>query len=465
MRFVALAHRWLGMVGCLLFIAWFASGIVMMYARMPGVEPGERLARAQPIDLANATLSPGEAAARQHLTAQRVVAAMLLGRPVYRFQDRARPMVVFADTGERFSGFTPEAAMAEAARLTSREPAPLRYDTRITDPDQWTLQARALLPMHRIAMNDADGTVLYLSDVNAQLAVRTTAKARRVAYAGAVLHWLYFTPFRKHGPLWNQSIIWLSLAGSVMCLLGLVWGVYVGIRSPYGGWMKWHHYSGLLFGVISFTWVFSGLLSMDPWDWHPGTGPTRAQREAFSGGPLRLDRVTLDDLRAHMQRQPGSAGPKEIEIAQFRGEPRLFVDDQPAASISREVLSATARAAMPGVPVADETWLESYDSYYYGRDEERPLPVLRVRYADAAGTWLYVDPARGAILRKEERLSRLNRWLYHGLHSLDFPWLYNRRPLWDIVVIVLSLGGIASAVTSLAPAWRRLQRHAQRLYT
>ena len=57
----------------------------------------------------------------------------------------------------------------------------------------------------------------------------------------------------------------------------------------------------------------------------------------------------------------------------------------------------------------------------------------------------------------------MNRWLYHGLHSLDFPLLYYRRPLWDIVMIVLSLGGLGSAVTAVVPAWRRLRRHVQRL--
>jgi len=128
-------------------------------------------------------------------------------------------------------------------------------------------------------------------------------------------------------------------------------------------------------------------------------------------------------------------------------------------------LLTCARDAMPGAAIVDASWLDTYDSYYYSRDRDLPLPVLRVRYADPSGTWLYVDPNRGTILRKEERLSRVNRWLYHGLHSLDFPWLYNRRPLWDIILIVLSIGGIASAVTSLAPAWRRLRRHTQRLYT
>src|SRR4030095_3036436 len=112
------------------------------------------------------------------------------------------------------------------------------------------------------------------------------------------------------------------------CALGLIWGFYVGWQSPYIGWMKWHHYAGLIFGVITFTWVFSGLLSMDPWDWHPSTAPTRAQRDAFSGGPLQLARVSLEDLRAAMVARPGSP-PKEIDLKQMRGAPRVIVDGRP----------------------------------------------------------------------------------------------------------------------------------------
>ena len=91
-----------------------------------------------------------------------------------------------------------------------------------------------------------------------------------------------------------------------------------------------------------------------------------------------------------------------------------------------------------------------------------PLPVLRVRFADADGTWLYLDPYRGTIARKERRSTRVYRWVYHGFHSLDFPWLYHRRPLWDVVVIVLSLGGLFVSVSSAPAAWRRLQRASSR---
>jgi hypothetical protein len=52
----------------------------------------------------------------------------------------------------------------------------------------------------------------------------------------------------------------------------------------------------------------------------------------------------------------------------------------------------------------------------------------------------------------------VNRWAYHALHSLDFPWLYNYRPAWDIVVIAFMVGGTALCVTSLILAWRVLGR-------
>jgi hypothetical protein len=467
-RAIVFLHRWLGIAGCLLFIAWFASGIVMIYARMPELTAAERRAHLAPLASAPAArITPADAAARHGLTPDRVTEVVLLGRPVYRFQAGNRWTVVYADNGERFAGFTRDQAVraaadivgahpAESAPLATPRPVP-RYEERMVEPDQWTLQSRAQLPVHRVRLDDAGDTVLYLSDVSGEVTVKTTARERRIAYAGAVLHWLYFTPFRRHGPLWTQSIIWLSLAGSVMCVLGLVWGLYVGWRSPHRGWMRWHHYSGLIFGVVSFTWVFSGLLSMDPWNWHPGTAPTRTEREAFTGGPLRVDRLAAAP----------APGVREREWTPFRGEPILADDDEvgpaSAGAVSREALFDSAHAAMPGVAIEEAAVLDAYDAYYYSRAGELPLPVMRFRYADPARTWLYVDARRGMVLRREERLTRVNRWLYHGLHSLDFPWLYARRPLWDVVMIVLSLGGLASAVTAATPGWRRLRRHAQRL--
>ena len=74
-----------------------------------------------------------------------------------------------------------------------------------------------------------------------------------------------------------------------------------------------------------------------------------------------------------------------------------------------------------------------------------------------------MDPARGGIALRTDDTRRRRRWLYQGLHSLDFPFLYYERPLWDAVVIVLSIGGTVVSATTLLPTWRRLRRHVGRL--
>lgn len=85
--------------------------------------------------------------------------------------------------------------------------------------------------------------------------------------------------------------------------------------SPYAGWMAWHHYAGLLFGVVSLTWVFSGLLSMDPWDWHPSTGPTRQQRSAFAGGAYAIDTVSVEQLAHAVPRLHGTRAAELVQSA------------------------------------------------------------------------------------------------------------------------------------------------------
>jgi len=549
-RWLVYTHRWLGITGGVLFVAWFFSGVVMMYARMPGLANEERLARAVPLDLSTATVSPLDAARAARVidddegsqaeltrpgtetTAQkrsaeisieRVRVGMLGDRPVYRFGAGRNETMVFADTATLVEPIEREQAETIARRYAPGYTGPLRYDGYVTEPDQWTLQARGLMPMHRFALDDADDTRLYVSEQSGDVVLRTTSRERFWGYLGPVTHWVYFTPLRRNGSLWSEFIIWSSLIGCVMCLTGLVWGLWrysprsrfrlkrVPSQSPYSGMLKWHHYAGLLFGVITTTWTYSGLLSMGPFNWFSSPGITAAQREAFTGGPLRLDLMTLDHLRA-AAKEIGTSFPsgrgdgflKELEVTQFRGEPywlgyrapspeeavqwmhtgllprasrpRLehrYVSavDAGAGSFVRfdeprfgeGVMLELARAAMPGVRVADASWLNEYDAHYYDLRGSRPLPVLRVQYGDASSTWLYVDPTRGAIVLRTDDTRRLRRWLYQGLHSLDFPALYYKRPLWDIVVIGLSIGGLVLSASTLLPAWRRLRRQARGL--
>jgi len=322
---------------------------------------------------------------------------------------------------------------------------------------------------------------------------------------------MYFTPLRRHSKFWNNLVVRGSLIGCVMCISGLAVGVWrYGLKprfrlkgtashSPYAGMMKWHHYTGLIFGVFSFTWAFSGALSLNPFPSLRGEPATKAQRDAPTGGPIDFTPITANHLRDAVATISTSFAPKEIEFLQFRGEPYFLAYRPPAESeanhwtntsisdfialqLNREHVMVSALkphwgvfnrfsdqdmfdvacAAMPGVEIQDAMWLKEYDSYYYSQQGTRPLPVLRVRFNDPQKTWLYMNPQHGQMTRTD-RMSRLNRWLYKGLHDLDFPFLAYRRPMWDITVIALSIGGIVLSATTLWPAFRRMRRHGRKL--
>lgn len=458
-----------------LFAIWFASGIVMIYARLPELTTAERLARLPAI-------VPDTVRVALPLTADAEITRLVINtietRPVFRVTAQGQTRSFFADTGDP----VPPTDAQQAIRIASsfdHGMSTLRYGQRLTDADQWSFGVRGRMPLHRLIAEDRERTEIYVTENSGEVVLMTTRSGRFWGGAGAVLHWLYFTPFRRLSTVWAQSIIWLSISGTIMCIVGMAWGVWRlsplrGYRlrhhrqwSPYANWMRWHHYAGLLFGVVTTTWIFSGLLSMDPWDWHPGTLPTREQRLLVSGGPIVAGDLTVVRLQRVLKAFAPS-WPKEIEIVRFRG--RYFASaaagivsfDEPQfgplEQLPADRMVGAANAAMPGVPIEGMRWLDQYDSYYYDRSGRLSLPVLRVRYGDPQHTWLYFDPRHGAIARKEERLSRLNRWLYHGFHSLDFPFLYYHRPVWDILVIALSLGGLALSMTTLTASWRRVKR-------
>jgi hypothetical protein len=498
-RTLIFVHRWLGIAGGLLFLAWFVSGITMMYSRMPRLSPEERLLRSAPLDLTGVRVPVADAASDLNGAPDRVRIGMLGPRPVYRFQREGRWTAVFADTGERLAALDASKAVAIARQFSGSDGA--RHETRLDVPDQWTLEIRGLLPAHRVDLADPEGTKLYIAESTGDVIMRTSRRTRAWAYGGAIVHWLYFTPLRSQSVLWTNVVMWSAVAGGVLSVSGLVWGFWQLIRarqSPYAGLMRWHHYIGLAFGAFTLAFVFSGLLSMEPWDWTPGTAPTRAQRHAMAGTGLEVPALTVPALQTIAATIAAEIPIKEIELLPFRGkvyaeayrsptspelsivlgspgdvvaarlplEHRLVAIDDPTRTLRRfanEDVEAAARGAMASADVRDATWLADYDAYYYDRDRRLPLPALRVRFADPAGTWLYVDPYRGAIVRKEERLTRLNRWLYRGLHSWDFPGLYQRRPLWDLFVIAISLGGIILVLSSLPAGWCRVAARVRRV--
>jgi len=71
---------------------------------------------------------------------------------------------------------------------------------------------------------------------------------------------------------------------------------------------------------------------------------------------------------------------------------------------------------------------------------------------------VHLDPYTGAIVGKLDTHRRAKRWLFALLHSWDWPPLLKQRPLWDVLLILLSIGGFLVSYTGIVIAWRRLKR-------
>src|SRR5215218_8929198 len=62
-RALILLHRWLGILFCLLFAMWFASGIVMHFVPFPALTEAQRFSGLVEIGASSVIRSPAEAAA------------------------------------------------------------------------------------------------------------------------------------------------------------------------------------------------------------------------------------------------------------------------------------------------------------------------------------------------------------------------------------------------------------------
>ena len=71
---------------------------------------------------------------------------------------------------------------------------------------------------------------------------------------------------------------------------------------------------------------------------------------------------------------------------------------------------------------------------------------------------IHINQHNGEIISVMDRSRRLYRWLYNGLHSLDFPGFVNQRPLWDIVMIFLLLSGFIFCITGIILSFNHLRR-------
>jgi hypothetical protein len=497
-RWLFLLHRWLGVMLCAFFAMWFVSGVVMMYVGYPKLTEAERLQHLPALDAATIALTPAQALQQAGIAGplqELRLAVASGGRTVYLVVPAREPkagagrrgpppgsgtLVIDAATGTLLREVGVPEALAAAAAYGGAAAAP-RYDGVIQE-DAFT-HSRGLdahRPLHVVQLADADHTRLYISGKTAEV-VRDASRSERLwNYAGAWIHWLY--PFRGNvfNAWWTDIVNWLSVLGIAVTLIGTVVGILrwrflrtykSGSHTPYKGFMmRWHHITGLLFAVITFTWIFSGLMSMNPWRIFDNGAPA-LRVQAMHGGPLQ---VSAQLARPQTLLVAAGSGIRELRwtmsdgkmlvLASAAAGRPLVLDADTAASHVPDpaALKAAAARLLPDAVLRVEV-LNHYDMYYYSRDahtmtggSDKPLPVWRVVFGDTHATWVHIDPATGAVLGRTDSTRRLSRWLFAMLHSWDWLPLLERRPLWDILMIVLSLGGTALSITGIVIGWRRL---------
>src|ERR1700737_74334 len=121
-RWLTWFHRWAGVVLCLLFAVWFASGAVLHFVGFPSLPAEEQHAGSEAIDVSNARIDPSAALALvPHASDLRLIS--VAGRPVYAVKASSGPwLAVAADTGELIRTFPPAVAKA-VAEFFGRTPA------------------------------------------------------------------------------------------------------------------------------------------------------------------------------------------------------------------------------------------------------------------------------------------------------------------------------------------------------
>ncbi len=472
-------HRWAGIMLCLFFAMWFATGAVMMYVPYPFLGDGARIAKGTPINGGQVAVSPADAVGASGIAApSRVRLMQVNGQATYVINPPKGPQVmVSAATGQVIPGLGAEAAGAIASAFSH---LPVAAVSEPMDYDQWMVHHRfdRYRPFYRVSLADAAGTDLYVSQRSGEVMQRTTHFERSWNYAGAVLHWIYPTVLRQSWVAWDRTVWWFSLLGVAVTVAGVWLGIVRWRRyaklgrggiSPYRGWLKWHHIGGLTTAVFVFTWMLSGWLSMDHGRLFSTGEMSDAEAGAYIGLPVAgaAKAVSPDKIQALL---PAS----EVEVTALGGKPYLIARGAGEAPKIAEIGGGPARP--PTAAFSDDALFGAVKAAYPGKAVERPVPIsaddvyanlrssdgigtdgVRIAVQDAENTAVYVNPVTGKVIEVMDTSRRAYRWLYFGLHTLDFPFLHSNA-VWQPLMLILLAGGFAFSVTGLTIGWKRLIR-------
>lgn len=481
MRAAILIHRYLGIAIGFAVSLWCLSAFVMMYVQYPEFTDAERVAGLDELDLAGCCLGleHGTGTALGQLLVEqepidRFRFEMLAGRPVLRVLGSGPQRVLDLATGQGLNDLSADEALRVSEAFAARMGVEGDIDALGTiERDQWTVYAsyHPHRPLYHFALDDVAGTQWYVSGPSGEVVQITTARERFWNWIGAVTHWIYFTSFRQFTFVWSQTVIGLTIVATFLTVLG----VYIGVKrlrrrrsgrlSPYRGFGLWHHWTGLVFGVLILTWLVSGFFSMNPWGALEGrsfaTERDRLRGSALSTADISavLESVRSRELPEATVRLDSTVVDGRLSLIAWddRGQRRLLDPGSvEPIGLSDRVFEKSGSRMRPDVPVASSGWIESDDAYYFNHHEAMPLPVYRIRYVD--GERFYLDAVSAELVRAVDAERQWYRWLFEALHRGDFARVLRMRPVWDAFMLPLLFGVTLVALTGTWMGIRRLTR-------
>lgn len=490
-RWTYLVHRWLGIGGCLLMLLWFVSGMVMLFIGYPKLTPGERLAALPVLGDAHGLLGLSALPATVQAEPESVALTTLRGEPAYVVRSGRHGGAWSAQNGQALLPVSAQRAEASAAQFAGGQAF---VGAMRVDEDRWT-HSRALdahRPLYRVEVGGAQPGDVYVSSHTGEVVLDAPRVQQRWNYVGAWLHWLYFLRMQSVDPVWTWLVIVLSALCTMAAVSGIVVGVWrwrfrghyrTGAKTPYvESWMRWHHLIGLMAAAFVFTWIFSGLMSMNP------LGVFSSARGAIDVARYRGDVVALDGALAEPAALLSAVDdarftPVEIQWRRIGGE--LFAVLLDGKGESRIVSSAEGglrvlqylpagwlqqkARAMSDAPMRAFAVQHAADAYFYPRAPEamngaavRRFPVAVADFGDAEATRVYLDLATGDPLLTMGHRERVGRWLFYFLHSWDLPAMLRFNAARLAVLLLLSVAGTALCGTAVVIGYRRLRMKLRR---
>jgi uncharacterized iron-regulated membrane protein len=476
---ISVVHRWLGVALCLLVSLWLFTGSVLSFVPFPSLASSERIARLEAIDFGQLRVEPVAALrAVGPSFVERFRLISVSGRPRYLVSRGQQPVTaVDGRSGEVLGLIDPATAGRVAERFLAG--TALRIEGPL-EVDQWTVHDPyvAYRPFYRVSMDDAAGTVLYVSARSGEVVQRTRHFERAWNYVGAVTHWINIVPLRANYPLWRRVMWILALGGMVLISAGLFLGLvrYVNLKrlqrpglSPFSGWLRWHHSIGLFAGVLLLSWVSTGWLSLDIGTFFSSPQPAMNRVERLRGMSLLQAAQSFP-----VSRIEGLGSAREIEFGAVNSQPLLVLRDRDPQSsrvvivdpderlhiaeyVPDEVLLAAVQSAWSAQRVTELRHITADDAYSLRRTP-LPLTTRRLVLNDAAQSWVQIDAATGQIISVLDRSRRLYRWIVDGLHTFDYPFLKRTGSLWHVLLLLGTTSGFVFSCTGVVLGCKRLRR-------